>query len=71
MKFPIDVLFLNKKREVLKIRENMGRWKMAACLRAHSVLELPAGAVASSDTRVHDQLEFDGYPKQPSGSAVR
>lgn len=59
MKFAIDVLFLSKKRQVLKIREKMGRWKMAACLRAHSVLELPAGTVEATQTRVSDQLEFE------------
>ena len=59
MKFPIDVLFLSKKRQVLKIREKMGRWKMSACLRAHSVLELPAGTIEATQTQVRDQLEFD------------
>ncbi len=29
MKFPIDVVFLNKKRTVLKIRPNMGRRRIA------------------------------------------
>jgi uncharacterized membrane protein (UPF0127 family) len=59
MKFAIDVLFLNKKRQVLKIRPNMGRWRMSACLRAHSVLELPAGTVEATRTQVRDQLEFE------------
>jgi uncharacterized membrane protein (UPF0127 family) len=56
MKFPIDVLFLNKKRKVLKVRADMGRWKMAMCLRAHSVLELPAGMAAETGTIKGDQL---------------
>ena len=43
MKFPIDVAFLNRKRQVVKMRKNMGKWRMAMSLRAHSVLELPAG----------------------------
>jgi hypothetical protein len=58
MQFPIDVLFLSKKRKVLKIRQNMGRRRMALCLRAHSVLELPVGTIAETGTVTGDQLEF-------------
>jgi hypothetical protein len=61
MKFPIDVLFLDKKRKVLKIRSEMPRSRMAACLRAHSVLELPSGMAAAMGTVAGDQLEFEKY----------
>jgi len=61
MKFPIDVLFLDKKRKVLKIRSKMARSRMAICLRAHSVLELPTGTAAAMGTLVGDQLEFEKY----------
>ena len=59
MKFDIDVLFLNKKREVLKVRPRMARRAISLCLRAHSVLELPAGAIAATGTLVGDQLELE------------
>lgn len=59
MKFPIDLLFLDRRRKVLKLRQNMGRGKMAICWRAHSVLELPAGTIESTGTGVGDQLEFE------------
>jgi uncharacterized protein len=59
MKFAIDVLFLSKKREVLKVRPRMGRRAISFCLRAHSVLELPAGAIAATGTSVGDQLELE------------
>ena len=61
MKFPIDVLFLDKKRKVVKIRAAMQRWRMAACFRAHSVLELPSGTAAATQTTAGDQLEFETY----------
>ena len=61
MKFPIDVVFLNKKRKVVKIRAAMPRWRMALCLWAHSVLELPSGMAAATDTARGDQLEFETY----------
>ncbi|HOK46545.1 MAG TPA: DUF192 domain-containing protein [Bryobacteraceae bacterium] len=55
MQFPIDVLFLDRKRKVLKIRANMPR----GCLSAHSVLELPAGTAEATGTQPGDQLEFE------------
>lgn len=61
MKFAIDVVFLSKKRKVLKIRREMKKWRMAVCLRGHSVLELPAGTCELAQTAVGDQLEFEKY----------
>ena len=59
MKFPIDVVFLNQGRKVLKIRKEMIRRKLSACLWASSVLELPAGTLAATKTEKGDQLEFE------------
>jgi len=61
MKFAIDVVFLNRKRKILKIRPNMGRRRIALCLRAHSVLELPAGTLHQTGTVRGDQLELEKY----------
>ncbi|HTC32963.1 MAG TPA: DUF192 domain-containing protein [Bryobacteraceae bacterium] len=61
MKFAIDVLFLNKKRKVVKIRPAMPRWRLALCLWAHSVLELPSGTAAATNTTAGDQLELEPY----------
>ena len=61
MKFPIDVVFLDKQRRVLKVRSDLQRWRMAACLRAHSVLELPSGWAQATQTAAGDQLEFEKY----------
>ena len=61
MNFPIDVLFLDKKRKVLKIKKEMPRSRMALCLRAHSVLELPSGTADAMHTVAGDQLEFEKY----------
>jgi hypothetical protein len=59
MKFPIDVIYLNRKKKVVKIRPDMKRSRLSACLRAHSVLELPAGMAAQTNTAVGDQLSFE------------
>ena len=61
MKFPIDVLFLDKKRRVVKIRHAMPRWRMSGAFRAHSVLELPSGTAAATQTVAGDQLELEKY----------
>jgi uncharacterized protein len=61
MKFAIDVVFLNRHGKVLKIRPNMGRWRMALCLLAHSVLELPAGRLAETQTERKDHLILEKY----------
>ena len=65
MKFDIDVLFLSKKRQVLKISARMAASgfsrRMALSLTAHSVLELPAGMAHQTQTLVGDQLELEKY----------
>ena len=61
MKFPIDVIFLNKKKKVLKIRPNMVKRRLALSLLANSVLELPAGRLAETQTAAGDLLEFEKY----------
>ena len=57
MKFPIDVLFLNKKKCVVKLVRSMGPWRMAMSLRARSVVELPAGTIEKTGTQRGDILE--------------
>jgi uncharacterized membrane protein (UPF0127 family) len=54
-------VYLNKQRKILKIRPNMGRRRVALSLRAHSVLELPAGRLAETGTQAGDQLELQKY----------
>jgi uncharacterized membrane protein (UPF0127 family) len=61
MKFTIDVLFLNKKRVVLKARPHMVKRRIALSLLAHSVVELPAGTIDESGTQKGDQLELEKY----------
>jgi uncharacterized membrane protein (UPF0127 family) len=61
MKFAIDVLFLSRDRKVLKIRAAMPPRRLSVCLRAHSVLELPAGTAEATRTIPGDMLEFEKY----------
>jgi uncharacterized protein len=61
MKFAIDVVFINKKRVVVKVRPNMVKSRLALSFRAHSTIELPVGVIEKSRTAKGDQLELEKY----------
>lgn len=58
MNFPIDVIFIDRKKRVTKIVPNMKRSRMAMSWRARSVIELAAGTAEKTGTEVGDQLEI-------------
>ncbi len=72
MRFPIDLVYLDRKNKVKKVRSNVVPWRISACLSAHSVLELPAGTIHDNDARAGDILEFttrtDDVPNPTSAS---
>lgn len=58
MKFPLDLVYLDRNKKVRKARGNVGPWRLSGCLSAHSIIELPAGTIEKTQTRRGDQLEF-------------
>jgi uncharacterized protein len=62
MRFPIDLVYLDKEDRIRKVRGAVGAWRLSACFSAHSVLELPAGTIRDSETKRGDQLEFEPVP---------
>jgi uncharacterized protein len=58
MKIPIDVLFLDCGLRVCKLVHAVKPWRVAISLKAHSVLELEAGAILRSNTHLGDRLRF-------------
>jgi uncharacterized membrane protein (UPF0127 family) len=58
MRFPIDLIYLDRGRRVKKIRSNLPPWRISGCFSAHSVLELAAGAIGRSGTQPGDTLQF-------------
>ena len=56
MRFPIDVLYLDRNKRVRKLRRAMPPWRVSLCLSAHFVLELPAGIIEQTNTQPGDQL---------------
>ena len=59
MKFPIDLVYLGKDRKVRKVRHAVKPWRLSACLSAHSILELPAGAAEKTGTQAGDELSVE------------
>jgi uncharacterized membrane protein (UPF0127 family) len=46
MRFPIDVVFLDGDRRVMRVAPNVRPWRTAAVRKARAVLELAAGEAA-------------------------
>ena len=63
MKFPIDVVFIDKNKRVTKIVPAMKKSRMAVSLRARSVVELTAELAAETGMEVGDQLEITPVEK--------
>ena len=59
MKFPIDLVYLDKAKKVRKVRRAMPPWRLSACFFAHSVLELPAGTIEATGTAAGDEITID------------
>jgi uncharacterized protein len=57
MRFPIDVIFLDRQLRVVKLVEQLRPWRMAAARGAHSVLELAPGEVARRGIEVGDTFD--------------
>ena len=59
MKFPIDVVFLNKDFLVLGLISGMEPYRISGVhMRSYSVIELPNGTIKKSRTEIGDQLEI-------------
>jgi uncharacterized membrane protein (UPF0127 family) len=58
MRFPIDVVFLDRERRVVAVSERLRPWRHTSCPGARAVLELPADAWKRSGCRVGDALRY-------------
>ncbi len=59
MRFPIDVVFLARTGEVLKICAAVGPRRVAACLRGFAVLEMPAGQAREAGLARGERLRLE------------
>ncbi|SRR6266568_804148 len=58
MQFSLDLVYLDRKLRVKKVRTNVPPWRFSACLSAHSIVELPCGAIHDSQTVAGDMLQI-------------
>ncbi|MEH7346313.1 DUF192 domain-containing protein [Bacillus sp. JJ1532] len=59
MRFPIDVVFLDRKNQVVKVVSELKPWRMIPPVHsAHSTLELPVGTIANSNICVGDSINL-------------
>ena len=60
MNFPIDALFLDRERRLVRVCPNLKPWRMVPIVfGAHSVLELPANTVAGLDLERGEPLSIE------------
>lgn len=59
MTFPIDVAYLDAQGRILRVYHRLAPFRIAALsLKTESVLELPPGMLAQTNTEVGDILKF-------------
>lgn len=60
MRFEIDVLFLDKDLNIIKIIESLKPWRLTNIVfKAMGVLELPGGSVSKYGLKVGDLISFE------------
>jgi uncharacterized membrane protein (UPF0127 family) len=69
MRFPIDVVFLDRDRKVVRIVSPLRPWRVAGARRAVAALELPAGAAAAAAVDVGDILVLENIVESPESVA--
>lgn len=59
MRFPIDAVYLDRDRVIIHIEQDLKPWRMAAVrINAASVLELPTGTIAATQTVLGDEVDI-------------
>jgi uncharacterized membrane protein (UPF0127 family) len=58
MQFPIDLVYLDRKLRVKKVKSGVRPRRLSVCFTAHSVLELASGTIRETQTESGDRIEF-------------
>lgn len=71
MKFPIDVLYLDREHRIIHVCHKLPPFRIAALkFKARSVIELPAGTLAQTQTAVGDVLEISANKSEEDGTCA-
>jgi uncharacterized membrane protein (UPF0127 family) len=68
MRFPIDVLFLDRELKIVAIRPGLRPWRAAAFMGAHAVLELSAGEAERRRLSVGEPIAVIGPAATGNGA---
>jgi uncharacterized membrane protein (UPF0127 family) len=61
MRFPIDVVYLDRDKRVVHLEPGLKPWRVAPVkMDAASVLELPGDTLGSTGTMIGDEVEIAG-----------
>jgi len=69
MRFPIDVVFVDREGTVVKVVRNLVAWRIAGAWGAHAAIEFAAGTIAAGAVDVGDRLYLAAEPA-PAGTTV-
>jgi uncharacterized membrane protein (UPF0127 family) len=71
MRFPIDVVYLDRAGTVVHVEHDLRPWRFAPVrMRAASVLELPRHTAASTGTALGDRIEIKMRAGGPVASSI-
>jgi uncharacterized membrane protein (UPF0127 family) len=60
MKFPIDVVYVDKNYKIIRADANMAPYRLGPFVAQSAyVLEMPTGTIANTATETGDQLKFE------------
>lgn len=59
MRFPLDVVFVDRNNTVVSLVENIKPWRVSGIAKkARSAIELTSGTIKRTQTEIGDKLEF-------------
>ena len=65
MRFPIDVVYLDRAGQVVHLEHNLQPWRFSPVrMQAASVLELPSHTLAGTETALGDRIEIQMKMKE-------
>jgi uncharacterized protein len=69
MRFPIDVVFVDREGTVVRVVRNLVAWRIAGSWGAHAAIEFAAGTIAEGTVDIGDRLYLAAEPA-PAGTTV-
>jgi uncharacterized membrane protein (UPF0127 family) len=64
MRFPIDVVAIDRSLHIIRIWENVAPWRICGLsFKTSAILELPAGQSRQSEMAIGDQLRIESAAK--------